>query len=261
MLKRSILLGLVLIMVIASASIAFADINVNVLNQTGVEKGFFTVNVTTQNEIRVLVNKDDQNAVYTLNETANLPLQMGNGVYSIRVYEKLNGRFQLVKQENITLNLENQNLVYLNSVQNINWNSEMNAIKIAAQLTNNLETEMDKITAIHKYLIENISYDYIKARTVKGGYLPAIDSTLESGNGICYDYSSVLAAMLRSVNIPTKVSVGHVGAVYHAWNEVYLSETDEWITIDATTDAIYNKYGIKYELEKTSIMYNVEITY
>ncbi len=259
MLKKALLLGFIIIMLVTMASMSFADITI--LDQTGIENGYFTVSVNTENEIRVLVNKEDQKTVYTLNETSNLPLQFGKGIYEVRVYEKINGRFRLIEEKNISLDLENENVIYLNSVQNINWNLESEAVKIASKLTEGLESNMEKVVAIHNYVISNISYDYIKARTVTGTYIPSIDLTLENKNGICYDYSSLFASMLRSVDIPTKVAVGHVGTTYHAWNEVYLAESDSWITIDSTSDALYNKYGIAYELAKTSVMYDVEITY
>lgn len=259
MLRKTLLLTFIIMMIITMASVSFGY--TNILDQSEIENGYFTVNVNTDNEFRVLVSKDDQRMVYTLTETVNLPLQLGNGIYNIRVYEKIYGRFNLVDLKSIYLNLEDENVVYLNSVQNINWDLENEAIILAAELTEELKTDMEKIVAIHNYVVSNISYDYIKAREVTGNYIPSIDSTLEDGKGICYDYSSLFAAMLRSVEIPTKVVVGHVGTMYHAWNEVYLADSDSWITIDSTKDAIYNKYGIAYTLEKTSPMYKVELSY
>ncbi|MGN7382731.1 transglutaminase-like domain-containing protein [Paenibacillus sp. SAFN-117] len=70
---------------------------------------------------------------------------------------------------------------------------------------------------------------------------------------MCYGYSSLFAAMLRSVGIPAKLVMGHSQYVteYHAWNEVYLN--NEWVTIDTTIDsgksnaaAVY-KNSDKYE--------------
>ena len=259
MLRKHIILGLILLMIISMASISFAS--TDLLNTDGLENGSITINNTSGNEYRVLISKDNNRDVYSLYETTKISLKMGNGDYAIRIYEIINGSYKLHVNTTITLNLQNQSIMYLNSVKNINWNTEMVAIQLAAKLTDGLVTDMEKINAIHTYIISNISYDYTKARTVKVGYLPSIDTTIEDGNGICYDYASLFASMLRSVGIPTKLTIGHVGSLYHAWNEVYLSETDEWMTIDSTTDAIYNKYGVPFELFKTSTMYTVELTY
>jgi transglutaminase-like putative cysteine protease len=258
MLKKSLLIVSLFILIV-SLNVAFAS--ESTINTDGLEKGFVTINVNTDNEVRVLVNKEESKATYTLTETENLSLQFGNGQYSVAVYEKINGRFKLVEETLVTLNLEDENQVYLNSIQNVKFDENSEAVLLAAELTEGLETELEKIEAIHTFIVENITYDYNKAKTVKGGYVPSNDSTLETLNGICYDYSSLMATMLRSSGIPTKLTVGYVGRTYHAWNEVYLSETNEWITVDSTTDAVYAQHGINYELAKTSEMYLVQINY
>ena len=62
------------------------------------------------------------------------------------------------------------------------------------------------------------------------GYLPDLDELYETKKGICYDYASMLAAMLRAVGIPAKLVMGYVAPnnVYHAWNEVYI-EGEGWV--------------------------------
>ena len=52
--------------------------------------------------------------------------------------------------------------------------------------------------------------------------------TLRTGRGICFDYASLTAAMLRSQNIPARLEIGYSGDVYHAWISVYTEETG-WI--------------------------------
>ncbi|MGI6627015.1 MAG: transglutaminase-like domain-containing protein [Bacillota bacterium] len=56
---------------------------------------------------------------------------------------------------------------------------------------------------------------------------------LEAGKGICFDYSSLLASMLRSLDVPTKLVTGYVAPdyLYHAWNEVYIEGTG-WVRIN-----------------------------
>ena len=64
------------------------------------------------------------------------------------------------------------------------------------------------------------------------GYVPDPDATLASGTGICFDYASLGAAMLRSLGIPCQVITGYVSPddVYHAWNMVYID--GEWISVE-----------------------------
>ena len=51
---------------------------------------------------------------------------------------------------------------------------------------------------------------------------------MEAGTGICFDYASLMTALLRSQHIPTKLEVGYSGEAYHAWISVYLDEVG-WV--------------------------------
>ena len=76
--------------------------------------------------------------------------------------------------------------------------------------------------------------------------MPSPDETLALGTGICFDYASLSAAMLRSLGIPCKVVTGYVSpdGVYHAWNLVYINgswtsvefsvRAGEWSRVDLT---------------------------
>ena len=100
------------------------------------------------------------------------------------------------------------------------------------------KTDLEKVTAVYHYVVNNISYDYDLAATVAPGYLPDVDKVLESGKGICFDYAAVMAAMLRSQNIPCKLVVGFAGKVYHAWINVYIEGVgwvDQLIYFDGKT--------------------------
>ena len=46
-----------------------------------------------------------------------------------------------------------------------------------------------------------------------------------SGTGICLDYAAVMASMLRSQRIPTRLEVGYAQDAYHAWISVYTADT------------------------------------
>ena len=84
------------------------------------------------------------------------------------------------------------------------------------------------------------------------------NNTLEVKSGICYDYASLLASMLRSQGIPTKMAKGYANtsSVYHAWNEVYLSDEDRWVVADPTYDAYMVQNGYSYSFEKERENYN-----
>jgi transglutaminase-like putative cysteine protease len=96
---------------------------------------------------------------------------------------------------------------------------------------------LDVITHVYDYVCAHIKYDKHKAETVKSGYLPDPDETLATGKGICFDYASLTAAMLRSQGIPVKVIFGHVSPdnLYHAWNMFY-TEEEGWVTVEFKVD-------------------------
>ena len=215
----------------------------------------------SSSRLKVLVEKNGKKLNYDLQNDGtieNFPLQMGEGTYIVSVLENTEGKkYKYISSKTIELDLENDNSVYLASVQNINWNYDMKAIKKAAQLTKGMKTDRQKINAIYKFMVNNFEYDYDKLETLEGTYIPNIDETLKSRAGICYDYSSLMAAMLRSQGIPTKLVKGYSPLVtgYHAWNEIYDSESGEWIVVDTSYDSQMKAQGRKYSMEKSEGQY------
>jgi transglutaminase-like putative cysteine protease len=216
---------------------------------------------------RVLVTKEDKKVSYYLRTdgvSVNFPLSYGNGEYEVSVLVNVSGNnYKKIKTENVNVSLEDEKAVYLNSVQNINWNDNLDAVKKAKELTKGLDTDEEKIKAVYGYIVNNFEYDYGKLSKLKNDYLPDIDSTFNTQNGICYDFSSTFAAMLRSIDIPTKLVKGYADDVdgYHAWNEVYNSTTGKWMTIDTTYDAQMRAYGRKFTMEKDTGKYDTVNVY
>ena len=63
---------------------------------------------------------------------------------------------------------------------------------------------------------------------MKSGYLPVLDDVLAEEKGICFDYAALMAAMLRSQEVPCKLVVGYAGETYHAWISVW-TEENGWV--------------------------------
>lgn len=239
------------------------------IDRSKLDKGIIEINYNANSKkAKVQIVKGDvKDGViynYDLGENNIYPLQSGNGDYSISILEQVSGTsYKVIEQATVLLNLSEKNNVYLNSVQLINWNDEMQVIKLAKKLTENSKTDADKLKAIYKYIVTSIDYDRKKADNVKSGYIPNIESIIKSEKGICYDYSALLAAMLRSVSVPTKLHMGYTttSSVYHAWNEVYISEDNKWVVIDTTMDASNgNIDGSKVNFKKAA-NYNSVKTY
>ena len=77
---------------------------------------------------------------------------------------------------------------------------------------------------MYDYAVKKIDYDYEMAASVSSGYVPDLDQVIDRGKGICFDYASLMTAMLRISNIPTKLVIGYRGNDYHAWISVYISD-------------------------------------
>jgi hypothetical protein len=210
-------------------------------------------------KLKVMVEKDGKKVTYNLRNdglTENFPLQFGDGEYKVSILENVvDNQYKYVSTENIKLDLPDDKRLYLESVQNINWNKDMTAIKKANELTKGLKTDSQKIKAIYDYVVNNFSYDFDKLTKLSSDYLPDIDKTVASKKGICYDYASTFAAMLRSQGIPAKLVKGYSTLVtgYHAWNEVY--ENGKWIVVDTTYDAQMKKAKTKYTMGKKAGQY------
>ena len=206
----------------------------------------------TTKKLKVIIEKGSNKYTYDLNNTGKydtFPLQLGNGKYKVSVFENINStKYSLKQTANIDVKLKDENSPFLVSNIYVNYTDTSNAIKKAKELTVGKEAEIEKIDAIYNYIISNIVYDTAKAKSVQSGYLPNIDDTLSSNKGICFDYASIMAAMLRSESIPSKLVTGYSSnlSAFHAWNEVYTEETgwivlnemyldgDEWKLMDST---------------------------
>lgn len=187
-------------------------------------------------KLKLIIQKDEDTYIYDLNSNGQFepyPLQMGNGQYSLRVLVNVvDNRYATIFGASLDVELVDEKAPFLAANQLVNFDETSKAVELAKKLTKDTGSDKDKLQAICNYIVNNITYDYQKARAVKPGYLPDCDQILESGRGICFDYASLLASMLRSVDVPTKLVTGYVAPdyLYHAWNEVYLEGTG-WIRI------------------------------
>ncbi len=232
-----------LLMILALSSVAYAsDIyksSKSEIDASNASNGYIKVkylNETTK-KLKVIIDKGTSQYTYDLNNKGQYdtyPLQLGDGSYKIRVFENISdNKYATVQTSTITVKLKDQNAPYMVPNQMVNFNDESETVKKAKELTEGKTTDIEKLDVIYDYVISNITYDNEKAKTVKSGYLPSIDDVLNKNKGICFDYAAVMAAMLRSESIPSKLVMGYTSnlSAYHAWNEVYTEETG-WIVLN-----------------------------
>jgi len=116
-------------------------------------------------------------------------------------------------------------------------------VELSKALTMNKKSDREKIQAIYTWVAENVTYDFDKYNNMQAGnYTDDYGSLVafETREGVCYDFSTLLAALCRSAGIQAKVAKGYSVNVmgYHAWNEVFDSEANEWIILDATVESL-----------------------
>ena len=185
-------------------------------------------------------------------------MQLGSGQYSIAVYDHIEGkRYRAAHREEVQVAIADPAGVYLHKMQLVDWQATDAPIKVATQLARGLATDQQKLVALHDAVIKHIDYDYEKLASVPTGYIPSISQVWADGSGICYDHAVVLAAMLRSQGIPTKLVKGYSPNIqgYHAWNEVYLADEGRWVIIDPTYDSQMHAAGRQFDLYKPRSQY------
>ena len=196
--------------------------------------GYVMVRYTAATTKRLKVQVKGPATTYTYNLPAGedwttFPLSDGNGSYQTIVYENVTGsKYSTVLSQSFTVTLKDEFAPFLRPNQYVNYTEDSTAVAKGAELTAGIEDNLEKVAAIYDYVVKNLTYDRKKAQTVKSGYLPDIDKVLEEKKGICFDYAALMAAMLRSQEVPVKLVVGYTGKVYHAWLNVW-SEESGWV--------------------------------
>ena len=232
-----------------------------VIDASHTSDGYIMANYTGTNpKVKLLITGiNNVTYSYDLHGTGYevFPLTSGNGVYTVAIYEHLvDSRYSMALSKEIDAVIENEFSPYLYPNQYVNFDDSAKAIALAADLAAKSSTDLDAISSIYNYIISHISYDHDKANNVQRGYLPDIDDTLATGEGICFDYAAVMASMLRSQRIPTRLEIGYSGESYHAWISTYIAEIGwingiiefdgrSWILMDPTFAASSSEKALK----------------
>ncbi len=157
------------------------------------------------------------------------PLTGGDGKYTLNVFRNIkNDEYLYIFGTSFTVSIPDAQSPYMYPNQYVDFTPDSEAVALARTLGFGARDDLEVVSRIYEYVIGNVTYDYDKLKTVTSGYLPDNDQTLRAKKGICFDYASLMTAMLRSQRIPTKLVIGYVGEVYHAWISVYTKETG-WI--------------------------------
>ena len=223
-----------------------------VVDLSHASEGYVAASATSDARLKLQVVCGEMSYNYDLPSDGSpivVPLNMGDGAYRVRVMQNTSGNnYVEVYAVDADVTLESEFAPYLRPNLFCDYDDSSAAVAKARDLAAGAENEGDVMRDVCIWVASNITYDYDKAAELSGtsGYVPSPDETLASGTGICFDYASLSAAMLRSLGIPCKVVTGYVSpdGVYHAWNLVYIDgswtsvefsvRAGEWSRVDLT---------------------------
>ena len=205
--------------------------------------GYGAVSVKSDSRVKLQITTEGANdPKYTYDVPTDgtpmiFPLTSGDGKYTFFVGENTTGTkyAQLYKTE-YDVKLQDEFQPFLRPSVYVDYSRDSQCVRKAAELAATAETALDVVEAVYEYVCGNITYDRELAAQVqaksKTGYVPDLDQVLNGKKGICFDYASLAAAMLRSQGIPTKMVFGDVSPdnVYHAWNLFYTEQTG-WVSV------------------------------
>ena len=150
--------------------------------------------------------------------------------------------------------LETDNLEdYLKSSEVIDYDYE--TIKeIARRLSEEIEDEVETIRTVYNFVRDNVHH----SADVNGQIVTCTASeVLREKQGICYAKSHLLAAILRSLGIPTGFCYQKLISddelkpwiILHGLNAIYIKSIRRWIRVDArgNKDGVNAEFSVNFE--------------
>lgn len=206
------------------------------MDLSAVNLGYVAVSARSDARLKFQVIKDGVTYTYDISSDGTpsiLPIQSGDGSYVFQVLENtVETRYAPIYVTDAEVVLEDEYQPFLRPSDYVSYDEDSACVKKAAELAKEAEDALGVVSEVFEYICDTVTYDTDKAKNIRSGYLPVPDETLKTGQGICFDYASLAAAMLRSQGIPTKVIFGYVSPddLYHAWNMFYTEQTG-WVSV------------------------------
>lgn len=204
---------------------------------SALSEGYVAVSAVDENRLKFRISKEEETYTYDLpgdGTPAVYPLNMGSGTYVFQLMRGIGGtKYARVWEQSREVSLSDEFAPFLLPSQIVNYSADSRCVEEGWRVTQGCAADAEIAGAVYRYLVDEISYDQVKASSVTTGYLPDPDATLAEKKGICFDYAALAAAMLRSQGVPCQLITGYVGEdeLYHAWNRFYLKEQG-WITAE-----------------------------
>lgn len=232
------------------------------IDVSSVNKGVVMAEGKSASRLKLLVTQGDMSYNYDIpgdGTPITAPVNMGDGEYTFAVMRNVGeSNYVEIASTTASVKLESEYAPFSQPNMFCNYSDSSACVAKARELTGNAENVGDAVRAVCNYIVDNVTYDNDKAAKVTKvtGYVPNPDETFSTNKGICFDYASLGAAMLRSVGIPTKIVTGYVSPndLYHAWIMVFIDGSwqsakfsvnpQSWSRVDLTFAADPSNEGL-----------------
>ena len=203
------------------------------IDHSHAEDGYICVTYTGDASRTRMIITTPEGVAYTYDLVTGVcdtfPLTGGAGTYNVGIYELISGNdYSVLFCDDLSIDNIDEFTPYLYPNQYVKFTENSQAVKLASDLVYPANNDTDVVSYVYNYVISNIVYDYDKAENVESTYIPDVDNILNIKKGICFDYASLMASMLRSQGIPTRLEIGYAGDAYHAWISTYIKEVG-WV--------------------------------
>ena len=219
---------------------------------SAVSEGYVALCAYSNSRLKAQVLKDEMTYTYDISSEgvpSILPLQCGSGRYTIRVLGNVGStKYAVIYITERDVKLLDEFQPFLRPNDYARYDASSLCVQSASHIAAHSRDALEFIGGVYELICGSIAYDAVKASRTTTMYLPDVDATLISGKGICFDYASLAAAMLRSQGVPTKIIFGYVAPndLYHAWNMFYTKEKG-WITVSFEVgDDTWNRIDLTF---------------
>lgn len=238
--------------------------DVAVVNYTNRNQGYICVRAKHDGtaKIKIQISKDDVKYNYDLqkNENTAFPLQLGSGTYLVKVLKNVEGNtYAVLDSISFKANITSETAPFEYPNQIVWYSKNDKVIRFALDTVKQDDNDLKRIRDIYTKVAETIIYDEDKAQKASQKYIiPHLEELLKSKKGICFDYASLMVAMLRINHIPARLICGNTDVEYHAWVEVYVDgkgwvnpdifvDEDTWTRMDPTFASQKFQYDGRYD--------------
>lgn len=211
------------------------------MNNMIIDGAFVHIPITPSIETAVKITRGNKTDTYLIIDNVEqnvFPFQYGDGLYTIKVYQRARGAKYALMLNN-TINIKDTSKCWLYPTQLVWYNN-----RDIAELTNACGAKNPD--NFYDYCFNKIKNSYFRAHRNKNNknYIPDISKTIKKRKGTLFDKVSLFCALCRYNGFEAKYVTGYVKDRYHVWAEVKIN--NEWRIYDTKK---YSKD--EYVIERT----------